>query len=104
MSLGALSLSALDTEKKPDNGLYAEINTNRGTMLFYLYFKEVPLTVTNFAALAEGTLFNTFRENEPYFDGLTFYRDSYKYAVFQVILKTTEQAARAIPSQRPNTI
>ncbi len=51
MSLGALSLSALDTEKKPDNGLYAEINTNRGTMLI-LFQRRFLFTVTNFCRLA----------------------------------------------------
>lgn len=59
----------------PD-GLYADIETNKGTILLELYYKTVPITTANFVSLAEGT--NTFVEEKlkgkPFYDGLTFHR------------------------------
>ena len=64
-------------------GLYAEIATERGTMVFELDYEGAPLTVTNFCGLAEGTLPNDFRgTGEPFYDGLAFYREAPGYAVF----------------------
>ena len=64
-------------------GLYAEISTNRGVMVFMLTLDETPLTVTNFCGLAEGTISNkAFDLGIPYFDGLSFYREALDYAVF----------------------
>lgn len=64
-------------------GLYAEFTTNRGQMIFRLDPTRTPLTVANFCGLAEGTLPNDFRgPGEPFFDGLTFYRDAPDYAIF----------------------
>jgi len=70
------------TEKLPP-GLYAEISTNRGKMVFTLAWDETPLTVTNFCGLAEGSISNkAFDPGIPYFDGLSFYREATGYAVF----------------------
>lgn len=55
----------------PD-GLYAEFGTPRGTVVAELYFEKMPLTVTNFVGLAEGTLGPVPRK--PFFDGVTFHR------------------------------
>jgi peptidylprolyl isomerase len=64
-------------------GLYADISTNRGNLLFLLDYEGVPLTVTNFCGLAEGTLPNSYRNpGEPFFDGLAFYREAPDYALF----------------------
>ncbi len=64
-------------------GLYAEFKTNRGNMIFRLDHNRTPLTVTNFCGLAEGTLPNdVVAPGEPYFDGLSFYRDAPGYAIF----------------------
>ena len=37
-----------------EEGLYAEFNTNMGTMLIKLTYEKTPVTVANFVALAEG--------------------------------------------------
>lgn len=55
------------------SGLYAEIDTNRGSILLKLEYEKTPLTVCNFVALAEGTM-NTDAKDGPYYDGLNFHR------------------------------
>ena len=58
------------------DGLYADLQTNKGDILLKLYAKEVPMTVANFVALAEGThpkVSQSFK-GKPYFDGITFHR------------------------------
>ena len=59
-----------------DDGLYAEFVTNKDTMVAKLYFKEAPVTVANFVALAEGKhpLVKEEFKNKKYYNGLTFHR------------------------------
>ncbi len=58
-----------------DNGLYAKINTNKGSVLIKLAFEKAPGTVGNFVGLAEGNIDNTAKPpGEPYYDGLVFHR------------------------------
>ena len=61
---------------KLEDGMYAEIETNRGVMLLELEYKKAPLTVANFVGLAEGdlTVFDSVEFNTPYYDGLIFHR------------------------------
>jgi peptidyl-prolyl cis-trans isomerase A (cyclophilin A) len=57
------------------DGLYAEITTNRGTILIKFTMDETPMTVANFVGLAEGNIKNQSKEEGvPYYDGLLFHR------------------------------
>lgn len=64
-------------EKKMNDGMYAKIKTTKGDILLKLYFEKTPLTVINFAGLAEGTL-NLGGADKPteksFYEGLTFHR------------------------------
>ena len=58
-----------------EDGLYAYINTSKGTIALKLEFLKVPMTVCNFVGLAEGTIENTHvGSGVPYFDGMVFHR------------------------------
>lgn len=57
------------------DGLYAKINTSKGSILIALEFEKTPGTVGNFVALAEGTLENNVQpQGTPYYNGLKFHR------------------------------
>ena len=62
---------------QPDlaDGLYAQMNTSKGTILLHLHYKETPLTVCNFVGLAEGKITNNAKPlGTPFYDGLKFHR------------------------------
>ena len=75
LMFGILS-SCQDKYKELGDGLFAEIETSKGTVIVKLDYKKTPQTVANFVTLAEGT--NEFVTKEfrgkPYFDGLKFHR------------------------------
>ncbi|RLJ64453.1 cyclophilin family peptidyl-prolyl cis-trans isomerase [Lacinutrix venerupis] len=74
-----VSMSAFSCQDQyPDleDGLYAEINTTKGTMVAKLFYKKVPVTVANFVGLAEGThpKLEDSLKGKPFYDGIIFHR------------------------------
>lgn len=57
---------------KGKEGVFAVMETEKGTMVLELFYKDTPLTVINFVGLAEGTL--DAAEGEPFYNGLKFHR------------------------------
>ncbi len=64
--------------KYPDleNGLYADVQTNRGDILIKLHQQEMPMTVANFVSLAEGDnpKMTDSLKGKPYYDKTKFHR------------------------------
>ena len=65
--------------EKLKEGLYAQIQTSKGEITVQLFYDLVPITVSNFVGLAEGS--KSWRDpvtgkliNKRYFDGLSFHR------------------------------
>lgn len=54
------------------DGLFAVLETGNGDIALELFYKQTPLTVTNFVGLAEGTL--DAAKGKPFYNGLTFHR------------------------------
>ncbi len=71
----ALSMGCAGGEAVPpglDEGVYAALETEKGTILLELAYDEAPMTVMNFVGLAEGFL--DAAADKPFYDGLTFHR------------------------------
>jgi peptidyl-prolyl cis-trans isomerase A (cyclophilin A) len=60
----------------PSDGMYADIQTDKGTIVLQLHFKETPITVANFISLAEGTnpRVHDSLHGRAFYDGLPFHR------------------------------
>lgn len=63
--------------KTAEEGIFATIATNKGTIEIQLEYKKTPVTVSNFIALVDGK--NTFVTTEklkgkPFYDGMKFHR------------------------------
>ena len=55
-------------------GLYAELQTSKGTITLRLEFEQVPLTVMNFVGLAEGTKQSNKPDGTLFYNGTKFHR------------------------------
>ncbi|HMI07053.1 MAG TPA: peptidylprolyl isomerase [Flavobacterium sp.] len=74
------ALCIVSCKKEKDNnlpdGLYADIETNKGTITVQLDFEKTPVTVANFVSLAEGknTFVNEQFKGKSFYDGLKWHR------------------------------
>lgn len=59
-----------------EDGLYAAVETNKGSILLALHYQQTPVTVSNFVSLSEGNNPKVSDEykNKPYYDGIIFHR------------------------------
>ena len=64
----------IPTKAITEEGIFAEIQTSKGSIYLELYYEKTPLTVTNFVGLAEGSLKTNKPDGTKFYDGLTFHR------------------------------
>ena len=71
-----LITSCVSSHPDLNDGLYAELKTNKGDILVNLNFKKAPVTVANFVYLSEGRNKEVSSEysKKKYYDGLIFHR------------------------------
>lgn len=78
LSLVLILITGCKSGKYADlgDGIYADIQTNKGDIVVKLYHEATPITVANFVSLAEGDspfVSDNYKEKK-YYDGLTFHR------------------------------
>ena len=76
--ISILTLNSCNMNNYSDlsEGLYADLETSKGNIILELYYEQVPTTVSNFVALAEGNhpVVDDQHEGKRYYDGLKFHR------------------------------
>ena len=73
--VGINCTSTNNNNNNMEDGIYANIKTNKGEIVLKLEFEKTPLTTANFIALAEGKMKNKKKGlGTPYYDGLKFHR------------------------------
>lgn len=72
----AFILGCSSDYKNLEEGLYADMKTDKGNVIMKLYFEEVPVTVANFVSLAEGNnpKVSDSLKGKPYYNELGFHR------------------------------
>ncbi|PZO24396.1 MAG: peptidylprolyl isomerase, partial [Flavobacteriaceae bacterium] len=70
LSLSVLFLSCDKSNSNLPDGMYAEIETDKGTIMVELEYKKTPVTVANFVSLAEGKnpVVNEKYKGKPFYD------------------------------------
>jgi cyclophilin family peptidyl-prolyl cis-trans isomerase len=87
----------------PD-GIYADLNTNKGRITLALDYENVPMTAANFIGLAEGKIKNNaLKEGVPYFNGSIWHRVVPDH-VIQAGKPKTEKETEGPGYQFPNEI
>ena len=74
----SILIFSCDMHPELNEGIYANIKTNKGDIFLKLEYEKTPLTVSNFIALAEGNhpsedLLQEYR-GKKYYDGILFHR------------------------------
>lgn len=72
VSFGGFSMDKELKSIEGKDGVFAVMETSKGSIVLELFYKKTPLTVTNFVGLAEGTL--NAHKGKKFYDGLTFHR------------------------------
>lgn len=63
---------SIETQAITKDGVFAIMETSKGTIVLELFFDKTPMTVCNFVGLAEGSF--DAAKGKPFYNGLTFHR------------------------------